>query len=205
MESKLAKLPVKVLVEISNKLLENDFDWENPYNPGYGDSCDILEDAAAWTGIRTMESMDIEFMARFIYINEGLINLWNKGTKQPNDFIIPKPKKFLVEYSSKGRGYVTQNYRTDWTSYDEDWINDSMRELNSAGDWSYYDGDYIDQDVEDFDEDDLDIDRIQEMPNQRNENIISKLVLENTTDVLDNLDRDTLIKLRNLISQKLSS
>jgi len=35
--------------------------------------------------------------------------------------------------------------------------------------------------------------------------ILDKLVVENTTGLLDNLDRETLIQLRNLINQKLSS
>jgi len=35
--------------------------------------------------------------------------------------------------------------------------------------------------------------------------ILDKLVVENTTNLLDNLDRETLIQLRNLINQKLSS
>ena len=205
MESKLSKLPVKVLIEISNKLLEDSYDFENPYDIGYEESAEILEDATAWIGLGGMESLDIEFMARFLYINEGLLRLWNNGAKNQNDFIIPKPKKFIVNYSSKGRGYVTQNYSTDWTSYDEDWVKDSMSQLSSAGDWSCYDGDYHGTEVDDFDEDDLDIDSIRESSNQRNESILDKLIIENTSEVVNSLDKDTLLKLKSIINSRLSS
>ena len=35
--------------------------------------------------------------------------------------------------------------------------------------------------------------------------ILDRLVVENTKDLLENLDRETLVKLRNLINEKLSS
>lgn len=208
MESKFVELPIKVLAEISKRALESNFDYESPYDD-YLENLELIDIASSWAAPGSAEALDLEFLAKFIELNFSILESWMEGNKKFNEisrqFIIPRPKEYLVEYSSKGRGYITQNYSTDWTSYDENWVSPSMSETSSAGEWSYYDGDYIGQEVDDFEEDDLDIDSIEEKPKSKNESIISRLVLENTTDVLDNLDRETLIKLRNLITQKLSS
>ena len=78
-----------------------------------------------------------------------------------------------------------------------------MNELNSAGDWSYYDGDYIGSDVDEFDEDDLDIDDIEVVRESRNKSILNKLVVENTSEIIESLNRKTLLELRQLIDSKL--
>ena len=206
-ESQLSKLPVKVLCEISKICLENDFDFEDPYIIGYQESCEIVEDASRWVGVGTIEAIDIEFIAKFISLNEEILRIWIDDEKKfgeiSNKFIIPKPKKYMVYYSSKGRGFITQKYQTDWTSYDKDWIRESMNELNSAGDWSYYDGDYIGSDVDDFDEDDLDIDDIEVVRESKNKSILNKLVVENTSEIIESLNRKTLLELRQLIDSKL--
>lgn len=206
-ESQLSKLPVKVLCEISKICLENDFDFEDPYIIGYQESCEIVEDSSRWVGVGTIEAIDIEFIGKFISLNEEILRIWIDDEKKfggiSNQFIIPKPKKYMVYYSSKGRGFITQKYQTDWTSYDKDWIRESMNELNSAGDWSYYDGDYIGSDVDEFDEDDLDIDDIEVVRESRNKSILNKLMVENTSEIIESLNRKTLLELRQLIDSKL--
>ena len=153
------------------------------------------------------EGCVIEFIAKFISLNEEILRIWIDDEKKfgeiSNKFIIPKPKKYMVYYSSKGRGFITQKYQTDWTSYDKDWIRESMNELNSAGDWSYYDGDYIESDVDEFDEDDLDIDDIEVVRESKNKSILNKLVVENTSEIIESLNRKTLLELRQLIDSKL--
>ena len=187
--------------------LENDFDFEDPYIIGYQESCEIVEDASRWVGVGTIEAVDIEFIGKFISLNEEILRIWIDDEKKfgeiSNQFIIPKPKKYMVYYSSKGSGFITQKYQTDWTSYDKDWIRESMNELNSAGDWSYYDGDYIGSDVDEFDEDDLDIDDIEVVRESRNKSILNKLVVENTSEIIESLNRKTLLELRQLIDSKL--
>jgi hypothetical protein len=187
--------------------LENDFDFEDPYIIGYQESCEIVEDASRWVGVGTIEAVDIEFIGKFISLNEEILRIWIDDEKKfgeiSNQFIIPKPKKYMVYYSSKGQGFITQKYQTDWTSYDKDWIRESMNELNSAGDWSYYDGDYIGSDVDEFDEDDLDIDDIEVVRESRNKSILNKLVVENTSEIIESLNRKTLLELRQLIDSKL--
>ena len=206
-ESQLYKLPNKVLCEIAKVCLENDYDFEDPYIIGYDQSLEIVEDASRWVGLGTIESIDIEFVAKFISLNENLLRSWIDGEKKfdeiSSELVKPRPKKYMVYYSSKGRGYITQKYSTDWTSYDQDWIDESMQELNSIGDWSYYDGDYHGTEVDDFDENSLDVDEIEEVKEGYNESILNKLVVENTSEVINSLDKKTLLELRKLIDSKL--
>lgn len=205
MESKLSDLPVKVLAEISKKALENGFDFENPYDFGYEESAEILEESSAWTGVGPMEALDIEFIAKFISLNYEPLTSWIDGEKNFNelgDLFLPKSKRYMVNYSSKGRGYITQTYSTDWNSYDQGWVEDSMSALSSAGDWSYYDGDYNGSEVDDFEEDELEIDSVEDY-NIKNESILDRLVVENTSDILNSLDRKTLLELKKLIDSKL--
>lgn len=206
-ESQLYKLPNKVLCEIVKICLENDYDFEDPYIMGYSESCEIVEDASRWVGVGTIESVDIEFVAKFISLNENLLRSWIEGEKKfdeiSSELVKPRPKKYMVYYSSKGRGYVIQKYSTDWTSYDKDWIDESMRELSSMGDWSYYEGDYLGTDVDDFDEDSLDIEEIEVLNEGQNKSILNKLVVENTSEVINSLDKKTLLELKKLIDFKL--
>lgn len=187
--------------------LEDDYNFENPYVFGYGDSLELVENATRWLGPGTIESVDIEFIAKFISLNETLLKSWIDGEKKfdeiSSELVKPKPKKYMVSYSSKGRGWVIQKYSTDWTSYDKDWIDESMRELSSMGDWSYYDGDYLGTDVDDFDEDSLDIDEIEILNEGQNKSILNKLVIENTSEVINSLDKKTLLELKKLIDFKL--
>jgi hypothetical protein len=77
------------------------------------------------------------------------------------------------------------------------------QELNSIGDWSYYDGDYHGTEVDDFDENSLDVDEIEEVKEGYNESILNKLVVENTSEVVNSLDKKTLLELKKLIDSKL--
>ena len=195
------------MCEIVKICLENDYDFEDPYIMGYSESCEIVEDASRWVGVGTIESVDIEFVAKFISLNENLLRSWIEGEKKfdeiSSELVKPRPKKYMVYYSSKGRGYVIQKYSTDWTSYDKDWIDESMRELSSMGDWSYYEGDYLGTDVDDFDEDSLDIEEIEVLNEGQNKSILNKLVVENTSEVINSLDKKTLLELKKLIDFKL--
>lgn len=195
------------MCEISKMCLENDYDFEDPYIMGYSESCEIVEDASRWVGLGTIESVDIEFVAKFISLNENLLRSWIDGEKKfdeiSSELVKPRPKKYVVYYSSKGRGYVIQKYSTDWTSYDKDWIDESMRELSSMGDWSYYEGDYLGTEVDDFDEDSLDIDEIEVLNEGQNKSILNKLVIENTSEIINSLDKKTLLELKKLIDSKL--
>ena len=195
------------MCEIVKICLENDYDFEDPYIMGYSESCEIVEDASRWVGVGTIESVDIEFVAKFISLNENLLRSWIDGEKKfdeiSSELVKPRPKKYMVYYSSKGRGYVIQKYSTDWTSYDKDWIDESMRELSSMGDWSYYEGDYLGTDVDDFDEDSLDIEEIEVLNEGQNKSILNKLVVENTSEVINSLDKKTLLELKKLIDFKL--
>jgi len=92
-------------------------------------------------------------------------------------------------------------------SYDEEWVINSAEQQRQDGNWSMWDGrDRRDTEYENFEESDYDFGDVYEVDEKPiQESLLSKLVLENTSDVINSLDRTTLIKLRNLINQKLSS
>ena len=83
--------------------LENDFDFEDPYIIGYQESCEIVEDASRWVGVGTIEAVDIEFIGKFISLNEEILRIWIDDEKKfgeiSNQFIIPKPKNiwFIIQ------------------------------------------------------------------------------------------------------------
>jgi hypothetical protein len=47
------------------------------------------------------------------------------------------------------------------------------------------------------------INRYYEKPNQIKDSILNKLVIENTSEVIDSLDKNTLLKLKRMIDSKL--
>jgi hypothetical protein len=49
----------------------------------------------------------------------------------------------------------------------------------------------------------LDVDEIEEVKEGYNESILNKLVVENTSEVINSLDKKTLLELRKLIDSKL--
>ena len=117
---------------------------------------------------------------------------------------IPKKKKYVAYYELWGPATLTEKYKTTWESYNKNWVKDSLRHSYNEGDFNFYDGDYQEHESDNFEADNFDITYINDL-RENKEPILDKLVVENTQDLLDNLDRDTLLKLRNLINQKLSS
>ena len=201
----LEKLPLKAIVEISKLCWENQLDINSPYGD-FSSNEEIVTDASAWTG-QDVEALDVEFICLFMNQNSALLLSYFDGKSTFQDISsklkIPKSKKFKVTYEVWGSATLTETYNTGWTSYNEDWIKDSMEEHRSNGSWNYYDGEYESNESDNFDPDDFDILDITEKGRTFKENTFSKLVLENTNDILDNVDRDTLIKLRNLSNKSL--
>jgi hypothetical protein len=79
-----------------------------------------------------------------------------------------------------------------------------LRYSYNDGSWDYYNGDYLEHETDDFEPDNFDITYVTKL-REGKKPILDRLVVENTKDLLENLDRETLVKLRNLINEKLSS
>lgn len=198
--------PLKVLFSIGETLYETDFDYDDPWDEAE-DNYNLFETASRWVGMK-LEYEDMEFMAALIKENEQLFKQLSEKqiSKQQalSEIALPELKKFKIYYDIWGPATLTETYSTTWDSYDKSWANDSLRHSYNEGDFNYYDGNYEEYETDNFDPDNFEITRIREIRESKKP-ILSKLVMENTKDVLDNLDKETLIELRNLINQKLSS
>ncbi len=200
-------LPVKVIVSLSIKLLENKgFKYKNPFN-GYENNESELHDQSKWTG-NDVDSQDVEFIAAFIKLNEDLLKQVSNSEAKISEILpqieIPTRSKYRIDYSVWGPATLTENYDIEWPSYDEDWAGASLKQTYWDGDFYYYDGNYRNMDSDNFEPDNFDIEGVREIneskPTNRN-----KIILENTGRVIDTLDRKTLLKLKNIIDSKLKS
>ena len=59
------------------------------------------------------------------------------------------------------------------------------------------------QDYENFEENDSSYDRVYPVPEKQKESLLSKMVIENTEDVVKSLDKETLMKLKSVIDSRL--
>jgi hypothetical protein len=204
--SVLSNQPLKVLLVLSKQLIEDEFEYRNPWDYEH-DNMKKLNTSGAWIGEKFDED-DMEFIAAFILENLKIIlsSIHNELTSSEaiEALSIPKKKKYTAYYEIWGSATLTEKYKTTWKSYYKDWVKDSLRYSYNEGNFDYYEGHYLEHESDNFEPDNFDITYVNEL-NENKVPILDKLVVENTEDLLDNLDRDTLLKLRNLINQKLSS
>jgi hypothetical protein len=123
------------------------------------------------------------------------------------DLIIPVAKTYNLDYSVWGscsyEEYLTQSF----DSYDEDWVIDSANQQREDGNWDLYDGRIRSEATYDnFEESDHSFDRVYEVnDNKIKESLLDRLVLENTSEVVSSLDKQTLLKLKQIIESRLRS
>jgi hypothetical protein len=91
-------------------------------------------------------------------------------------------------------------------SYDMNWIEDSAEQQRQDGNWDLYDGYNIRDTVYDnFDSSDHSFDEVRPVSESVKESLLDRLVLENTSEVVSSLDRQTLLKLKSIIDSRLRS
>jgi len=204
--SVLSKQPLKVLLTLSKLLVEDGFNYQNPWDY-VDDNMETLKSSGSWLG-ESLNEDDMEFISAFIIENLKTIlsSIHNELTNSEavERMFIPQKKKFKAYYEIWGSASLTEKYKTIWESYYKEWVNDSLRYSYNDGSWDYYDGDYLEHETDDFEPDNFDITYVEKL-REGKKPILDRLVVENTKDLLENLDRETLVKLRNLINEKLSS
>lgn len=205
-ESEFAKRPVHHLVYISEYLIDHNFESNDPYYD-YLINYDNLKSVSDRFGIKSINNHDLEFFAKFIDDNDDVLAQYfeTKDKTLFQKFKIPRISEYSVEYSVDGNAIVTEYYSTNWLSYNKDWVLGAMHQERNNGDWDFYEGKFIKDLTSDFDMNSLDIERIKEVDSNVAESVLSKLVIENTSEVVNSLDKDALLKLRNIIDRKLSS
>lgn len=198
--SKYEKLEKKKLVFISQRLIEDEFNYDDPYE-NIDKSHKILFSILNYFGFNSPDNIDIEFFAKLIQENEEIIDS-EDGLKKSNNIIIPKSSKYKFFYSLDARISQTENYYSTWESYESEWVKESVYSELYTGDWDYYNGTLIGEDVYDSDSSDFEFTGL-ELISENNKK--SNMVLENAEKALNQLDRTTLIRLRNIIDNKLKN
>jgi hypothetical protein len=92
-------------------------------------------------------------------------------------------------------------------SYDMDWVQDSAEQQRNDGNWDLYNGNNLrDTTYDNFEESDYNFDNVQPVSESSlKESLLDRLVIENTSEVVSSLDRQTLLKLKSIIDSRLRS
>jgi hypothetical protein len=213
-QSQFSKLPKKQLVFIAEKLVDEEFPIGNPYDSDFDGAYDILKQVANYFSLEATQE-DVEFFSKFLEINENLIaDLFANNREQMRNtslieqLVIPVAKTYDLHYTTWGSCTYTEYKAQYFDSYDKDWVRDSAEQQRNDGNWDMWDGRNVrDTDYENFEESDSTYNHVFNVDDKQetiySESILDKLVIENTKDVVNSLDKNTLIKLKSIIESRL--
>ena len=211
-QSQFSRFPKKHLVFIAEKLIDDEFPIGNPYDADYDYARKILKEVGNYFNVAVVDE-DVEFFSKFLEINGDIIaelfanNGKLKNNKQLIDRLeIPVAKTYDVHYTVWGSCSYTEYMAQYFDCYDENWVKDSAVQQRNDGSWDWWDGRNVKQtDYDNFQENDWSIDDVYEYEEKENakESILDRLVVENTQEIVDSLDKKTLLELKNIIDLKL--
>jgi hypothetical protein len=211
-QSQFSKLSKKQLVSISVKLIDQDFPIGNPYESDYDDAYSILEEVSRYYSIDITHE-DVEFFSKFLEINDEIIaELFANNKKEIKNrllieqLVIPVAKSYNLDYRVWGTCSYTNYMTQEFDSYDEEWVKDSASQQNNDGSWNMWEGqERSETEYDNYEESDYDYEDVYEIDESknRNESVLDKLVIENTSEVIGSLDKKTLIKLKSIIESRL--
>jgi len=211
-QSQFSKLPKKQLVFICEKLVDEDFPIGNPYESDFDNAFNILQEVSKYFSL-TATHEDVEFFAKLLQINDDLIADLFANNKEEiknrelfEQLVIPIAKSYNMNYSSWGSCSFTNYMVQEFDSYDEEWVKDSAQQQNNDGNWNMWEGsERRDTEYENFEESDYSFGDVYEVneSDTKNESVLDRLVIENTSEVVNSLDRKTLLELRRIIDSKL--
>lgn len=209
-QSQFSKLPKKQLVFICEKLVDEDFPIGNPYESDFDNAFNILQEVSKYFSL-TATHEDVEFFAKLLQINDDLIADLFANNKEEiknrelfEQLVIPIAKSYNMNYSSWGSCSFTNYMVQEFDSYDEEWVKDSAQQQNNDGNWNMWEGsERRDTEYENFEESDYSFGDVYEIDDTKNESVLDRLVIENTSEVVNSLDRKTLLELRRIIDSKL--
>jgi hypothetical protein len=160
-------------------------------------------------GINSLEYRDVDFISKFMTDNSELIQkiFETKDKSLLSELEYPINKMFKIPYEIHSNQSVLENYTVNWDSYDKKFVRSSLIEARNDGNFDEWTGDLQRTDVLDSEVSEwiINDDEITEINTEKTESILDRLVIENTSSVINSLDRNTLINLRNIINSRLSS
>ena len=208
-QSQFSKLPKKQLVLIAEKLVDESFPSGNPYDQReFEEYYKLLEGIGKYFSISVIHE-DVEFFSKFLEMNDELLSkiFDPNGDKTLIDkLIIPVAQTYELLYSTWGSCTYDEYMGQKFDSYDLDWVLDSAEQQREDGNWDLYDG-YNTREIQydNFEQSDYSFDEVRPVVDNIKESLLDRLVLENTSEVVSSLDRQTLLKLKSIIDSRLRS
>ena len=209
-QSQFSKLPKKQLVFICEKLVDEDFPIGNPYTDDFDSAYSILQEVSKYFSVESTHE-DVEFFAKLLEINDEIIaDLFANNKEQMKNrelieqLVIPVAKSYNMDYSSWGTCSYTNYMVQEFDCYDSDWVTDSATQQNNDGNWNMWEGQETNPtEYENFEESDYSFGDVYEINETKTESILDRLVIENTSGVVNSLDKKTLLKLKSIIESRL--
>lgn len=212
-QSEFSKLPKKQLIFIIEKLIDNEFPVGNPYvYSDYEGHYKTLSNVAKYFNINVNDE-DVQFFAKLLEVNEDLIAelFSNNGEQMKNKQLIeqlqiPVTKRYDLHYTVNGSCSYTEYMAQYFDCYDMNWVEDSAKIQRGEGNFDTYSGRVIrETEYDNYQEYDYNFDKVYEVEpkKSKNESMLDRLVIENTSEVVGSLDKKTLLELRRIIDSKL--
>ena len=207
-QSQFSKLPKKQLVLIAEKLIDEDFPTGNPYGSySFSEAYETLSTIGKYFSISAVHE-DVEFFSKFLEMNDDVLaDIFETGDKTLYDkLVIPVAQTYELRYSVWGSCTFEDYMGQKFDSYDMNWVEDSARQQRDDGNWDLFDGYNVsDTTYDNFDTSDYSFDEVRYVSEPVKESLLNRLVLENTSEVVSSLDRETLLKLKSIIDSRLRS
>ena len=207
-QSQFSKLPKKQLVLIAEKLIDEDFPTGNPYGSySFSDAYETLSTIGKYFSISAVNE-DVEFFSKFLEMNDDVLaDIFETGDKTLYDkLVIPVAQTYELRYNVWGSCTFDDYMGQKFDSYDMNWVEDSARQQRDDGNWDLFDGYNVsDTTYDNFDTSDYSFDEVRYVSEPVKESLLNRLVLENTSEVVSSLDRETLLKLKSIIDSRLRS
>ena len=214
-QSQFSRLPKKQLVLIAEKLVDESFPSGNPYDDSeYEEHYNNLSSIGKYFNINVNDE-DVQFFAKFLELNDELIaDIFANNSQEINNkelieqLVIPMAKTYELQYSVWGTCTYEEYLGQKFDAYDEDWVKNSAEQQRDDGNWNTWEGyNRINTVYDNYEESNMSYDRVVEVDDNTNvtESLLSRLVLENTSEVASSLDKQTLLKLKQIIESRLRS
>lgn len=202
-QSVFSRYPKKQLVFISEKLIDEEFDINLDNANKYEESYNKLKDIGKYFN-QPISDEDVQFFTKFIEINDGILAKIFGGDKSLiESLVIPIAKDYEVEYTVEGSCYYTEYYTYNVSSYEKGWVDIMIQHQYGDGNFDMYNGKLENTEYDNYEMNDWVIQNVNEIKSSVKESLLSKLVIENTQDALNSLDKKTLIKLKSIIDSRL--
>lgn len=204
-QSTLSRYTKKQLLYFAEKLIDDNFDFQNLYNY-YEENYSIASSLGKYFSVDITDE-DVQFLAKFLEINDDILSQIFGGDRSLIENLeIPIAKDYEIEYTTDGTCVYTEYYTHKISCYDRDWVDDTIQRGYGEGYFDVYDGNLKNTVYDNYEMSDWEIQKVNLLESKNAKtSLLGKLVLENTQDALNSLDKDTLLKLRSLINSRLSN